>query len=97
LPPLLDLPPRQFLLGLTEQYLYAALHAVLYQSLAAENQQRIRHLDGAVHHLEERSAALQRRIRALRQEEIIEEIEVILLNAVGLVEPSQPRDPGRTY
>jgi F-type H+-transporting ATPase subunit gamma len=91
-PPLLNLQPRQFLLGLTEQYLYAALHAVLYQSLAAENEQRIRHLDGAIHHLEERSSELQRRIRGLRQEEIIEEIEVILLNAAGLEEPR----PGRT-
>jgi F-type H+-transporting ATPase subunit gamma len=86
-PPLLYLEPEKFLLGLTEQYLYAVLHAVLYQSLAAENEQRIRHLDGAIHHLEERAAELQRRIRGLRQEEIIEEIEVILLNAAGLDEP----------
>jgi F-type H+-transporting ATPase subunit gamma len=87
-PPLLNLQPESFLLGLTEQYLYTALHAVLYQSLAAENEQRIRHLDGAIHHLEDRAAKLQRRIRALRQEEIIEEIEVILLNSAGLDEPS---------
>ena len=86
-PPLLNLQPQKFLLGLIEQYLYAVLHAVLYRSLAAENEQRIRHLDGAVHHLEERSAELQRRIRGLRQEEIIEEIEVILLNAADLGEP----------
>jgi F-type H+-transporting ATPase subunit gamma len=72
---------------LTDQYLYAALHSLLYRSLAAENEQRIRHLEGAVRHLEEQEAGLQRRIRALRQEEIIEEIEVILLNAVGLDEP----------
>ena len=86
-PPLLNLQPHQFLLGLTDQYLYAALHSMLYLSLAAENEQRIRHLEGAVRHLEEQEAGLQRRIRALRQEEIIEEIEVILLNAVGLDEP----------
>jgi F-type H+-transporting ATPase subunit gamma len=87
-PPLLNLEPRQFLLGLIDQYLYAMLHAALYQSLDAENERRIRHLDGAVRHLDERAAGLQRRIHALRQEEIIEEIEVILLNAVGLDEPS---------
>jgi F-type H+-transporting ATPase subunit gamma len=86
-PPLLNLQPHRFLLGLTDQYLYAALHSLLYRSLAAENEQRIRHLEGAVRHLEEQEAGLQRRIRALRQEEIIEEIEVILLNAVGLDEP----------
>ncbi len=86
-PPLLNLEPQRFLLGLIDQYLYAALHALLYQSLEAENERRIRHLDGSVRHLEERAAGLQRRIRALRQEEIIEEIEVILLNSVGLDEP----------
>ena len=82
-PPLLNLEPRQFLLGLIDQYLYAALHGLLVQSLYAENDSRIRHLEGAVKHLEERGGELERRIRALRQEEIIEEIEVILLNAVG--------------
>jgi F-type H+-transporting ATPase subunit gamma len=80
--PLLNLPPQEFLLGLIDQYLYACLHTLLYQSLEAENLRRIRHLDGAVHHLEESAEGLQQRIRMLRQEEIIEEIEVILLNAV---------------
>lgn len=82
----LNLPPREFLLGLVEQYLFAALQAVLYESLHAENQRRVRHLEGAVRHLEERSEHIQRRVRTLRQEEIIEEIEVILLNAAGLDE-----------
>ena len=81
--PVLNLAPRTFLLGLVEQYLFAALHTVLFESLLAENEQRVRHLDGAVRHLEEREETLERRIRALRQEEIIEEIEVILLNAAG--------------
>jgi F-type H+-transporting ATPase subunit gamma len=88
-PPLHNLEPRQFLLGLIDQYLYAALHGLLVQSLYAENEWRIRHLEGAVNHLEERGGELQRRIRVLRQEEIIEEIEVILLNAVGLDEPKR--------
>jgi F-type H+-transporting ATPase subunit gamma len=86
-PPLLNLVPQHFLLGLIDQYLYTALHGLLIQSLYAENERRIRHLEGAVRHLEERAGGLQRRIRALRQEEIIEEIEVILLNTIGLEEP----------
>jgi F-type H+-transporting ATPase subunit gamma len=89
--PELNLPAEDFLLGLVEQYLFASLHAMLYESLLAENERRVRHLDGAVRHLEERSATVQRRVRALRQEEIIEEIEVILLNAAG---PEQRRHGG---
>ncbi len=80
--PVLNLAPADFLLELAEQYLFAALHAILYEALLAENERRLRHLDGAVRHLEERSETIQRRVRALRQEEIIEEIEVILLDAV---------------
>jgi F-type H+-transporting ATPase subunit gamma len=86
--PLLNLAPRDFLLELSGQYLFAALHALLFESLLAENERRVRHLDGAVRHLEERVGAIQRRVRALRQEEIIEEIEVILLNALSLDQPA---------
>jgi len=92
--PLLNLEPRDFLLELGEQYLVAALHALLFESLLAENEQRVRHLDGAVHHLEERVSAIQHRVQALRQEEIIEEIEVILLNAAGLDRAASGSDPG---
>lgn len=50
----------------------------------AETQRRVAHLDNAVRHLDERLDALQRRSNQLRQEEIIEEIEVILLGAAEL-------------
>lgn len=83
-PPQLNLEPRHFFLELGGQYLYAALHGVLFESLLAENQRRVRHLDGAVRHLVQRVGELRRRMQALRQEEIIEEIEVILLNASSL-------------
>ncbi len=80
-PPLLNLSPQAFFIELTEQYLFAALHAILYASLMAENLQRVTHLEGAVNHLDEQAEDLERRCNALRQEEIIEEIEVILLNS----------------
>lgn len=82
-PPLLNLSPETFFSGLVEQYLFAALHEIAYVSLMAENQRRLRHLDGAVRHLDEQSAALARRSNSLRQEEIIEEIEVILLGSIN--------------
>lgn len=80
-PPVLNLQPQVFFLELTDQYVFAALHEVLYASLMAENHRRVRHLEGAVRHLDDRSSALRRKCNALRQEEIIEEIEIILLSA----------------
>ena len=49
----------------------------------AENHRRAQHLEGAIRHLDEESGELKRRSNALRQEEIIEEIEVILLSATS--------------
>jgi F-type H+-transporting ATPase subunit gamma len=79
--PALNLPPRQALSGLSEQYVLAALHEMLYASLWAENFSRVSHLEGAVKHLDDQSAELTRQSHALRQEEIVEEIEVMLLSA----------------
>jgi F0F1-type ATP synthase gamma subunit len=64
-----------------EQYVFAALHQMLYASLWAENSRRVARLEGAVRHLDDQSAELTRRSHALRQEEIVEEIEVMLLSA----------------
>jgi F-type H+-transporting ATPase subunit gamma len=81
LPPLLNEQPVDFLAGLTEHYLFALLHWILYTSLMAENRQRVSHLEGAVRHLDNENTKLAHLYNVLRQEEIIEEIEVILLNA----------------
>lgn len=82
-PPLLNLSPAAFLIELTDQYLFANLHAMLYTSLMIENHHRVTHLEGAVKHLDNQSEDLARQCNALRQEEIIEEIEVILLSATS--------------
>jgi F-type H+-transporting ATPase subunit gamma len=86
-PPMLNQPPMDFMVDFTEQYLFAVLHEMLYTSLMIENQYRIEHLEGAVRHLDDESALLTRKCNALRQEEIIEEIEVILLSATHLKAP----------
>ena len=83
-PPLLYLQPQSFLSGLAEQYLFAELHELLYRSLMAENQRRMQHMDSAVRRLERTSAELLRRRNTLRQEEITEEIEVIMLSVKAL-------------
>ena len=79
-PPLLNLTNQEFFLDLTEHYLFNSLHRIMYVSLMIENQHRIQHLENATHHLDEKTEELKHKINALRQEEIIEEIEVILLN-----------------
>lgn len=80
-PPMLNVEPEVFLRELGNQYLIAALQEVLYRSLAAENRKRLQHMESAVSRLERVSAELARRHNALRQEEITEEIEVIMLGA----------------
>jgi F-type H+-transporting ATPase subunit gamma len=79
-PPRLNLAPETFLAILTQQYLLAALHAHLFGSLMAEHRQRVRHLEGALARVDGRVQELRQRRNLLRQEEITEEIELILLN-----------------
>ncbi len=82
LPPLLNIPAEEFLVELTDQFLFTRLVQILYSSLMLENQFRTRHLERAIRHLDDSDEELGRKINMLRQEEIIEEIEVMLLNAV---------------
>ena len=84
LPPKLNLDPKKFLLELSYHYLFAVLNEILYTSLMAESRQRLAHLEGTVQHLDEQSEQLHHQANVLRQEEIIEEIEVILLSSLSL-------------
>lgn len=77
-PPRLQLAPAEFLRQLMDHYLLAAMYGLLYGSLAAENRRRLEHMEHALHRLDETIARLAIRRNALRQEEIVEEIEVIL-------------------
>jgi F-type H+-transporting ATPase subunit gamma len=92
LAPVLNLTPTDFLIELSDHYLYAAMHEIFYASLMTENYRRAQHLEGAVKHLDEESEGLRRQANARRQEEIIEEIEVILLSAASLKKAS-PKIP----
>lgn len=82
--PVLNLSPRDMFRELVDHYLFAALRDILVASLWAENQRRAQHLDGAVSRLDERIGELQKRSRQVRQEEITEEIEVILLSTCSI-------------
>jgi F-type H+-transporting ATPase subunit gamma len=83
-PPLLNLAPERLVAELADQHLFAGLHEILFVSLMAESQERVAHLTGALDHLDQTLEALARQGQALRQEEIVEEIEVILLSAEEL-------------
>lgn len=88
-PPQLQLPPTVFFAELLDQYLLAALYGLLYGSLAMENRQRLAHMEHALERLDEAVRQLAARRNALRQERIVEEIEVILSNE----QASGPRSP----
>ena len=85
-PPRLQLSPTVFFAELLDQYLLAALIGLLYESLAAENRQRLAHMDNALNRLDEIVARLTVKRNALRQEKIVEEIEVILSSAQALAQ-----------
>lgn len=87
-PPLLQLSPLQFLTQFLQHHLYLGLNERFVVSLLAENQYRVQHLEGAVRRLDERLGKLATRARSLRQEEITEEIEMILLGTERIGPPS---------
>ena len=86
-PPQLNVRPEEFCRDLLDRYLFSTLHETLYLSLMAENQRRVTHLEGAVQQLDDKAADLLPRSNTLRQEEITEEIEIILLSAESLERP----------
>ena len=79
-PPLLTLQARAFFSELARHYLWAQMHDAFYSTLMAENHRRLLHMEGAMKRIEEKSSELRRKCNALRQEEITEEIEVIMLS-----------------
>ncbi|MEZ5354328.1 MAG: FoF1 ATP synthase subunit gamma [Bryobacteraceae bacterium] len=94
--PMLNLDPVSFAAGLLEQYLFARLHELVYGSLMAENEARVAHMQAAVERLDRKLPDLRRRRNVLRQEEITEEIEVIMLSA-DLLEPGTGYADAGTY
>ena len=83
-PPRLYLSPSSFLPELADHYLLHHLHALFYGSLMAENNRRLQHMEDAIRNIESDAARLQQKRNILRQEEITEEIEIIMLSAEAL-------------
>jgi len=81
-PPLLTLSPAVFFSQLVDVYLFSLLHAIFYSALMAESHARFGHLESALQRLERDQTDLLRKRNLLRQEEITEEIEVLMLNTL---------------
>jgi F-type H+-transporting ATPase subunit gamma len=80
-PPELYLAPELFFSGYLQHYLLLGLMQLFSISLLAENRHRVQHLGGATRRLDDQLAILHSKVRSLRQEEITEEIEMILLGS----------------
>jgi F-type H+-transporting ATPase subunit gamma len=79
-PPEFFLPHETFVRDFIDQYVDAVLHEAFCASLMAESRERVAHMTGALQHVDERCAQLQQRANRLRQEEITDTIETILLS-----------------
>jgi F-type H+-transporting ATPase subunit gamma len=85
--PLLTLSPRVFIAELVDLYIFAILHEIFYSALMAESRARLAHLESALQRLERDQTDLRRRRNVLRQEEITEEIEVLMLSSLATHRP----------
>lgn len=85
--PLLTLSPHVFMAELVELYLFALLHNLFYSALMAESRARLAHLESALQRLERDQSNLLRQRNILRQEEITEEIEVLMLSTLDRPRP----------
>lgn len=92
-PPVLNQSKENFLLEFSNHYLFSLLYFIFYQSFIAENYQRLHHLENAVGRLEKQKIALKRHLNLLRQEEITEEIQVIMLSAEAIIKELSSQIP----
>jgi F-type H+-transporting ATPase subunit gamma len=83
--PQLNLDADEFSIRFIESYLFSILQYAFYGSLLCENLSRTRHLEDAVRRMEQRELELKRKTNAVRQEEITEELEIIMLTSGNLL------------
>ena len=76
-PPLTLMPAAEVAVGAAEHYLYHSLLALLLCSIRVENHMRLLQMENALRPLDEGYEDLQRRRNRLRQEEIVQEIELM--------------------
>ncbi|CEG57752.1 F0F1 ATP synthase subunit gamma [Legionella fallonii] len=84
-PPVLNLSRDLFLAEFIDNYLFAMFHSVFYKSFFVENHQRFFHLNHALDRLDRKKSDLKGHLKLVRQEEITEEIQIIMLSAEALI------------
>lgn len=84
-PPILNVPQELFLAEFVDNYLFAMFHSIFYKSFFAENHQRFFHLSNSLDRLDSKQNTLKRYLNLLRQEEITEEIQIIMLSAEAVI------------
>lgn len=77
-PPFTYAPPAKVAAGVAEHYLFHDLLTLLLRSIRVENHMRLMQMENALRHLERDIDELQRLNNRLRQEEIVEEIELMI-------------------
>jgi len=77
-PPQTFVAPAKVASGVAEHYLFHTLLALLLRSIRVENHMRLLQMETALRHLEQGAEDLQRQRNRLRQEEIVEEIELMV-------------------
>jgi len=76
-PPDIFASPVETAAGIAEHYLFHQLLAILLRSIRVENHMRLMQMENALSHLDEGGDELMRQRNRLRQEEIVEEIELM--------------------
>lgn len=76
-PPYIFASPAETAAGIAEHFLFHQMLAILLRSIRVENHMRLMQMENALRHLEEGSGELLRQRNRLRQEEIVEEIELM--------------------
>jgi len=74
-----NIEPVDLFKNLLDEYVFAKLNNIFFTSLMAESQKRVAHLENALNKFDENIASLTRKRNEIRQEDITEEIEVIML------------------
>lgn len=80
--PLTNEPPETVATSVAEHYLFHSMFALLLQSLYVENHMRLMQMESAIKHIDDKLEAMQIMRNRLRQEEIVEEIELIAGSAL---------------
>lgn len=84
-PPVLNLSSDLFLAEFIENYLFSMFHSVFYKSFFVENHQRLFHLNNSLDRLDSKKNTLKGHLKLVRQEEITEEIQIIMLSAEAII------------